>query len=114
MIFFLISTATKDSVVTKFESTLVNMAESITWKNCPDELEALKQKVFGPESNQLLGIVSEPYGVHALPAMKNVAKKIETFEIRTDDIWIVTYPKCGTTLTQVTTIESQTRTQVTI
>ena len=90
------------------------MAESITWKNCPDELEALKQKVFGPESNQLIGIVSEPYGVHALPAMKNVAKKIETFEIRSDDIWIVTYPKCGTTLTQVITIESQTRTQVTI
>ena len=56
------------------------MAESNTWKNCPDELEAPKQKVFGPESNQLIGIVSEPYGVqvHALLAMKNVAKKIET------------------------------------
>ena len=43
--------------------------------------------------------------------MEKVAKKIETIEIRSDDIWIVTYPKCGTTLTQVTTIELQTRTQ---
>ena len=90
------------------------MAESIAWKNCPEELEELKRKLFGPESNQLNGIVLEPYGIHALPAMEKVAKKIETFEIRSDDIWIVTYPKCGTTLTQVITIESQTRTQVTI
>ena len=37
----------------------------------------------------VIGIVSEPYGVHALLAMKNVAKKIETFEIRSDDIWTV-------------------------
>ena len=87
------------------------MAESITWKNCPKELEELKRKLFGPESNQLNGIVSEPYGIHALPAMETVVKKIKTFEIKSDDIWIVTYPKCGTTLTQVTIIESQTRTQ---
>ena len=79
------------------------MAESIIWKTCPPEIEEQKRKVFGPESNQLNGIVSVPYGVHQAKRIENVAKKIIDFELRPDDIWIVTYPKCGTTLTQVRT-----------
>ena len=77
------------------------MAESIIWKTCPPEIEEQKRKVFGPESNQLNGIVSVPYGVHNNKRIEKVAKKIIDFELRPDDIWIVTYPKCGTTLTQV-------------
>lgn len=26
---------------------------------------------------------------------KNIAERIKKFEVRDDDIWIVTYPKCG-------------------
>ncbi len=33
--------------------------------------------------------------------MEEVAKEVFKFELRPDDIWIVTYPKCGTALIQV-------------
>ena len=77
------------------------MMEEIAWKSVPTEIEELKKNVFGPQSNQLNMIVSEPFGVHAQPTMEEVIKEISQFEVRSDDIWIITYPKCGTTWTQV-------------
>ena len=32
-------------------------------------------------------------------------ERIQNFEVREDDIWVVTYPKCGTTWTQVVKIQ---------
>ncbi|GAB0097110.1 hypothetical protein DMENIID0001_127090 [Sergentomyia squamirostris] len=31
---------------------------------------------------------------------KEIAQRIEDFEVRSDDVWVVTYAKCGTTWTQ--------------
>ena len=30
------------------------------------------------------------------------AERIKNFEVREDDVWVVTYPKCGTILFQIT------------
>ena len=83
------------------------MEGHIKWKPVPNEIEQLKQKVFGIKSVCLNGILSEPYGLHAPKTMKDIAKEVFNFETRADDIWIVTFPKCGTTLTQVSEINSQ-------
>ena len=77
------------------------MAEHIKWKPVPKEMEEITQKMFGTNPNYHNRIVSEPYGVYATPAMELVAKEVYNMEVRSDDIWIVTFPKCGTTLTQV-------------
>ena len=45
-------------------------------------------------------IKSSPMGLMAPYKLEWNAEKIWNFKPRKDDIWIVTYPKCGTTLTQ--------------
>ena len=57
------------------------MSKEITWKSVPKEIEQLKHKVFGPKSSQLNGILSEPYGIHANPSMKYVAKEVYDFDL---------------------------------
>ena len=39
-------------------------------------------------------------GVMLPSNFEKFAQRIWNFTVRKDDIWIITYPKCGTTLTQ--------------
>ena len=74
-----------------------------TWKKVPAELEIERQKHFTYPSGVLNGVVSEPLGIHSSQGMieDNVGERVFNFKLRPDDIWIITYPKCGTTWCQV-------------
>ena len=73
----------------------------IKWVHVSDEIEKKRRELYGEGSNMHNAVVSDPLGVHLPPAIKLVGQKVYNFELRPDDIWIITYPKCGTTWTQV-------------
>ena len=70
------------------------------WNPISDDVKKQRQKIYTSPSS-LDGLVSDPLGIYIPQSMEKVAEKVYNFKVRPDDIWIVTYPKCGTTWTQV-------------
>ena len=70
------------------------------WNPISDDVKKQRQKIYTSPSS-LDGLVSDPLGIYIPKSMEKVAEKVYNFKVRPDDIWIVTYPKCGTTWTQV-------------
>ena len=64
------------------------------------ELET-KLRYYDKDSSMLKALIFEPMKIYLPRTYNNVAERIYNFKIRPDDIWIITYPKCGTTWTQV-------------
>ncbi len=54
-----------------------------------------------PKASMLDLISSTPGNVLMPRSFMEIAEEIYNFQVRQDDVFIVTYPKCGTTLTQV-------------
>ena len=76
------------------------MTSKIIWKNLQEEEKTNHNELWGETSTQKDPIISVPYNVMMPKYYSPVADRILNFEVRADDIWIVTYPKCGTTWTQ--------------
>jgi hypothetical protein len=80
------------------------MAYPFKWVPISDELKAFRKPLFEERSSQQGGVVSEPMGIYMPDKMARDCELIYNFKLRPDDVWIVTYPKCGTTWAAVSTI----------
>ena len=95
---------------------LINIQEAkmsgypIKWVSISDDEREEKLRVFKEAySKEVDQMISIPQGVR-MPSKfvkEKWAEKIYNFNLRQDDIWIVTFPKCGTTVSIISYIHNQ-------
>ena len=82
----------------------------IKWVSISDDERKEKLRVFKEAySKEVDQMISIPQGVR-MPSKfvkEKWAEKIYNFNLRQDDIWIVTFPKCGTTVSIINYIHNQ-------
>ena len=73
----------------------------LSWSEISTEERARVEACFSAETSMVRDLVRYSGGV-LLPRQfaLDLELRIREFELREDDIWIVTYPKCGTHWTQ--------------
>merc|ERR1711915_1114947 len=73
----------------------------LAWEEIKDEEKSRLQASFDENSvvNDLIRF-ENGFVMPRIFVEENIKERIYNFELREDDIWIVTYPKCVTTWTQ--------------
>ena len=73
--------------------------ERVTSVSCPEFFEisqtAPNKSPLGPNWKSKPCVLIKKY-------YDEYAERIKNFEVREDDVWVVTYPKCGNILSQIT------------
>ncbi len=78
------------------------MADKFTFEPIDDETKEARKKIYPGEATAMVDMVwVKPTNLFMTKNFQFLLDEIMKFEVREDDIWMVTYPKAGSTLVQV-------------